>query len=120
MVSFWLRDDQFERIEVMLPGKRCNPGAHRHRSLFIEAVLWIARTGSPWRDLLLSSGYGSATTSDSPVGHGSGYGIVCSRIWQVTPISRRCFRQRHCARPSACSGGCKKNGNKSLGDPGAD
>ena len=26
MLRFWLRDDQFERIEVMLPGKRCDPG----------------------------------------------------------------------------------------------
>lgn len=47
-----LRDDQWERIEELLPGKATDRGVtakdNRH---FVEAVLWIARTGSPWRDL---------------------------------------------------------------------
>lgn len=47
-----LREDQWERIKDALPGK---PG-DRGRScpdnrLFIEAVMWIGRTGAPWRDL---------------------------------------------------------------------
>lgn len=52
MVREWLRDDQFERIAEQLPGKITDPGctAANNRQ-FIEAVLWIARTGSPWRDL---------------------------------------------------------------------
>ena len=52
MLRFWLRDDQFERLEAMLPGKRSDPGrSATDNRLFVEAVLWIARTGSPWRDL---------------------------------------------------------------------
>jgi transposase len=52
MVRFCLRDDQFERIEGMLPGKLGDPGkSAANNRLFVEAVLWIARTGSPWRDL---------------------------------------------------------------------
>lgn len=52
MVQAWLRDDQFERIAEQLPGKVTDPGctAANNRQ-FVEAVLWIARTGSPWRDL---------------------------------------------------------------------
>ena len=52
MVRLWLRDDQFERIAALLPGKASDPGctAADNRQ-FVEAVLWIARTGSPWRDL---------------------------------------------------------------------
>lgn len=35
-----------------LPGKPTDPGrSDRNNRLFIEAVLWIVRTGSPWRDL---------------------------------------------------------------------
>ena len=48
MVRFWLRGDQFERIEAMLPGKQSDPGrTAADNRLFVEAVLWIARTGSP-------------------------------------------------------------------------
>lgn len=47
-----LRDDQWNRIKDFLPGKPtdCGVTAGDNR-LFVEAVLWIARTGSPWRDL---------------------------------------------------------------------
>jgi putative transposase len=47
-----LRNDQWERIEHLLPGKTTDPGVSaKDNRLFLEAVLWIARTGSPWRDL---------------------------------------------------------------------
>lgn len=47
-----LRDDQWERIEHFLPGKECDPGVTaKDNRRFVEAVLWVARTGSPWRDL---------------------------------------------------------------------
>jgi transposase len=52
MVRRWLRDDQWQRLEPMLPGKAGDAGrTGENNRLFIEAVLWIARTGSPWRDL---------------------------------------------------------------------
>ena len=47
-----LRDDQWERIEQRLPGKATDRGVTaRDNRRFVEAVLWIIRTGSPWRDL---------------------------------------------------------------------
>ena len=47
-----LRDDQWARIEHLLPGKASDPGCTaKDNRLFVEAVLWILRTGSPWRDL---------------------------------------------------------------------
>jgi transposase len=41
-----------ERIKGLLPGKAtdCGVTAKANR-LFLDAVLWIVRTGSPWRDL---------------------------------------------------------------------
>jgi transposase len=47
-----LRDDQWARIEQLLPGKKGDPGrTAKDNRRFVEAVLWIMRTGSPWRDL---------------------------------------------------------------------
>ncbi len=47
-----LRDDQWEKLEPLLPGKVGDRGATaQDNRLFVEAVLWIVRTGSPWRDL---------------------------------------------------------------------
>lgn len=47
-----LTDTQWERIAGFCLGKKSDPGQTggdaRH---FVEAVLWIARTGAPWRDL---------------------------------------------------------------------
>lgn len=47
-----LRDDQWDRIKDLLPGKASDRGVTaKDNRLFLEAVLWIARTGAPWRDL---------------------------------------------------------------------
>ena len=47
-----LSEQQWKRIAPELPGKVGDPGATaRDNRLFVEAVLWIARTGAPWRDL---------------------------------------------------------------------
>ena len=46
MVRFWLRDDQFERIEVMLPASGA-PRAHASDDRLFVSVLWIARNSSP-------------------------------------------------------------------------
>ena len=49
---YGLRDDQWERIEALLPGRRGSVGrpAEDNR-LFVEAVLYRYRAGIPWRDL---------------------------------------------------------------------
>lgn len=47
-----LRNDQWERIKDLLPGKSGDKGVTAaDNRLFIEAVLWLLRTGAPWRDL---------------------------------------------------------------------
>ena len=47
-----LRDEQWKQIWGLLPGKPGDPGrSGTDNRMFVEAVLWIARTGSPWRDL---------------------------------------------------------------------
>ena len=52
MTRFILTDAQWARIEPHCLGKATDPGrTGGDARLFFEAVLWIARTGSPWRDL---------------------------------------------------------------------
>lgn len=47
-----LTDEQWEQIESLLPGKPGDPGrTGEDNRLFVNAVLWIAKTGAPWRDL---------------------------------------------------------------------
>ena len=47
-----LRDDQWERIWELLPGQDGHRGATAvDNRLFVDAVLYRAKTGVPWRDL---------------------------------------------------------------------
>ena len=50
-VRLVLRDDQWRRIEPHLRGKVTDRGVTADNRRFVEAVLWIVRTSSPWRDL---------------------------------------------------------------------
>ena len=52
MTRYTLSDAQWAAIEPLCPGKKADPGkTAKDNRLFLEAVLWIVRTGSPWRDL---------------------------------------------------------------------
>lgn len=52
MECWLLNDKQWDRIKDLLPGKTSNLGmTARDNRRFVEAVLWIGRTGSRWRDL---------------------------------------------------------------------
>jgi transposase len=47
-----LRDDQWERIKDMLPGREGLVGVTaKDNRLFVEAVLYRYRAGIPWRDV---------------------------------------------------------------------
>jgi len=52
MRRYELTDEDWKVIEPLLPGREGDPGAHgADNRLFVNAVIWIARTGAPWRDL---------------------------------------------------------------------
>jgi transposase len=86
-----LRDDQWERIAHLLPGKAGDRGVTaKDNRLFIEAVLWIARTGAPWRDLPAQFGrwhsarlwpfHAAEASWSSRVSHSSGGNITGSAL----------------------------------------
>jgi len=49
---YGLRDDQWDLIKDLLPGKRGDVGVTaKDNRLFVDAVLYRYRAGIPWRDL---------------------------------------------------------------------
>lgn len=52
MRRYALRDDQWDRIQDLLPGREGYVGGTaKDNRLFVEAVLYRYRAGLPWRDL---------------------------------------------------------------------
>src|SRR4051812_31163541 len=52
MRRYALRDDQWDRIKEVLPGRKGYVGVTaKDNRLFVEAVLYRYRAGIPWRDL---------------------------------------------------------------------
>ena len=47
-----MSDRMWERLETHLPGQKGSwGGVAKNNRQFLDAVFWILRTGSPWRDL---------------------------------------------------------------------
>src|ERR671914_1692876 len=72
-----LTDAQWERLRPMLPPQKPRSGrpAKDHR-IVLEGILWIMRTGAPWRDL--PSRFGSWRTVSSRF-----YRWRSARVWDV-------------------------------------
>ena len=76
---FVLGDEVWEKVSPHLPGKAtdCGVTATDNR-LFLEAVLWRVRTGSPWRDLPLAFGKSNSA-------------FQCFRRWVKKGVFERLF-----------------------------
>jgi transposase len=51
MVRHRLTDDEWECIEDIFPEPARTGRPPRDRRMILDGILWILRTGSPWRDL---------------------------------------------------------------------
>jgi transposase len=52
LIRLTLSDAQWARVAPLVAGKEGDPGrSGDNNRMFVEGVLWIARTGAPWRDL---------------------------------------------------------------------
>ena len=69
-----LTDEQWALVEPLLPPQKPRTGrpARNHREV-LNGILWIARTGAPWRDL--PERYGAWQTVYSRLRHWSREGI---------------------------------------------
>jgi transposase len=79
MQRFVLSDAQWAKMEPHCLDKLSDPGrSGRNNRLFLEAVLWIVRTGSPWRDLPATFG---------------NWSTACRRSndWRRTDVFKRIF-----------------------------
>ncbi|MGH7243013.1 MAG: IS5 family transposase [Phycisphaerales bacterium] len=72
-------DAQWKLIEPLLPKQKRGGKWNDHRLMF-DGILWVLRTGAPWRDLP-GMASGRACTTDSVVGR---------RMERSTGSSRRC------------------------------
>ncbi len=107
-----LRDDQWERIEQLLPGKASDRGVTaRDNRRFVEAVLWIMRTGSPWREKGVFERVAQAMRSDADMeqllidstivrAHQHSAGA------QAEPLARKSAARGRADNQTACRGGC--------------
>ena len=74
-----LSDEQWQRLERLLPAQKPRTGRPNveHRQI-INGILWVLRTGAPWRDL--PERYGSWSTVASRFYRWQEAGIW-ARIW---------------------------------------
>ena len=77
-----LRDDQWERMSRHIIGdERTRGTSGRDNRMFVEAVLWIVRTGSPGRDLPEVFGSWNSAFAGSAGGAPKASGTASSRPW---------------------------------------
>ena len=61
-----LGDDQWHRLEPFVPGgRKGRRGPRSNNRRFLNALLWMARSGARWRDL--PERLGSYQTSQAPI-----------------------------------------------------
>ena len=73
MHRYGLRDDEWDRIKDLLPGRKGHVGVTaKNNRLFVEAVLFRYRAGIPWRDL---------------PGRRAVFGREFSRLWRPMPTT---------------------------------
>ena len=82
-----LGDRQWDRIKELIRGKQTDRSVTgRDNRLFVDAVLWIARTGAPWRNLPPELGHWTLGGA-LPGGREWGCGRAFSRPWPMIPTS---------------------------------
>lgn len=79
-----ISDESWQRIKDLLPGR---PGVRGRTAFdnrrFVDAVLWIGKTGAPWRDLPERFGNWNNVFTASTVGPREASGRRSSRRYKI-------------------------------------
>jgi transposase len=82
MRRYGLRDDQWDRLKNLLPGREGRVGGTAEDNrLFVEAVLYRFKTGCPWRDLPSVLAPGKRSTNGLAGGRRAGSSNTFSSCW---------------------------------------
>ena len=82
----YITDHIWELLEPHLPSRKgAWGGVAQGNRRFINAVLWILRTGAPWRDLPADYGDWKNTHRRFAVGAIKAYGRTCLRFLSMSP-----------------------------------
>jgi putative transposase len=113
-----LNDTQWSKIEPLLPGKAGDSGAKaRDNRQFIEAVLWIAYTGAPWRDLPLELGNWHTTyTRFSRWSRAGRWQAIWQQLGAPKELCALMIDSTVVRAHQHAAGARKKRGNKHLAD----
>ena len=91
MRRYALRDDQWDRIKDLLPGREGHVGVTaKDNRLFVEAVLYRYRAGIAWRDLPERFGDPEKSIRGSADGRRAGFG----RRFSTTCLTTRTTNTR--------------------------
>ncbi|MEO9148674.1 MAG: IS5 family transposase [Burkholderiaceae bacterium] len=115
-----LRDDQWERIEPVLPGREGHVGVTaRDNRLFVDAVLYRYRAGIAWRDLPERFGdFRVVHLRPLALEHNRRVAALVCRAGTGPRQRVRLNRQHDCACPPAQRGGKKRGpgqNNQAIG-----
>jgi transposase len=112
MKRYGLRDDQFARIEQLLPGRPGYVGrdSERGNRLFVDAVIWNFRSGAPWRDLPERFGPWKNIHTRFSRWAKTGVWEIFSRFWPMTPTTNTPWSTRPSSEPTSAPPGPEKRG----------
>ena len=98
-----LSDEQWAQIEPLLPGRKGDPGrSGKNNRLFVDAVVWLAKTGAPWCDLPERFGDGTPCSNDTTDGANGASGSGSSKHWAATPTWSTCCSTPRLSGASTC------------------
>jgi len=112
-----ISDADWERIERLLPGQHGQHGGRaKNNRLFIDAVLYVARTGIPWADLPERFGKGNSVWRRFDRWNAKGRWDPILAVLR-DPELDILILDSSVVRAHPCAAGAKKNGTAPAGSP---